>query len=163
MTCPSTSAPRTPGSPTSRGRREIVDRQATELLPALTARAADPGEPVAARAGSLWALEGLSSVPVPLLEALVADASPDLRHEAIRIAGTTCTEGDFRRLAEVRIWDRARPPDTADLRIPAPDIAQAGFTGISIMPEGLLEAMTPEDVADLFAYLQALTAGPPSR
>jgi hypothetical protein len=51
----------------------------------------------------------------------------------------------------------------ADLRIPALDIAQAGFTGISIMPEGLLEAMTPEDVADLFAYLQTLTAGPPSR
>jgi putative heme-binding domain-containing protein len=85
--------------------QEIVDRQATALVPTLTARVADPGEPVAVRVGSLWALEGLSSVPVSLLEGLVADASPDLRHEAIRIAGTTCTEGDFRRLAGPLVTD----------------------------------------------------------
>jgi putative heme-binding domain-containing protein len=51
-----------------------------------------------------------------------------------------------------------RQPDTADLRIPARDVAQAGFTGISIMPEGLLEALAPKDVSDLFAHLQTLTS-----
>jgi putative heme-binding domain-containing protein len=85
--------------------QEIVDRRAIALVPTLEKRATDPGEPVATRLGSLWALEGLSSVPVSLLEALAADASPDLRHEAIRIAGTTCTEDDFRRLAASLVAD----------------------------------------------------------
>jgi putative heme-binding domain-containing protein len=34
-----------------------------------------------------------------------------------------------------------RQPNTADIHIPAKDVAQADFTGISVMPEGLLESM----------------------
>ncbi|MEI6240252.1 MAG: family 16 glycoside hydrolase [Planctomycetia bacterium] len=85
--------------------QEIVDRKAIGLVPVLERRAADPGQPVAARVGSLWALEGLGAVPLPLLEKLVADSSPDLRHEAIRIAGVTCSETDFRRLAAPLVLD----------------------------------------------------------
>jgi putative heme-binding domain-containing protein len=55
-----------------------------------------------------------------------------------------------------------RQPNTADMRIPSRDIAQADFTGISIMPEGLLESMPAVDVTDLFAHLKSLTT-PPAR
>ncbi len=53
-----------------------------------------------------------------------------------------------------------RQPNTADVRIESRDIAQADFTGISIMPEGLLESLPPQDVSDLFAHLKSLTAAP---
>jgi putative heme-binding domain-containing protein len=85
--------------------QEIVDRKATTLVPVLARQAADASASVAARAGSLWALEGLGAVPPELLENLVADPSPDLRHEAIRIAGATCSEADFRRLAATLVRD----------------------------------------------------------
>lgn len=87
--------------------QEIIDRKATTLVPVIGRRAADPSEPVAARAGCLWALEGLGAVTVPLLESLVADANSDLRHEAIRIAATVCSETDFRRLATHLVDDPA--------------------------------------------------------
>jgi putative heme-binding domain-containing protein len=54
-----------------------------------------------------------------------------------------------------------RQPDAADIRIAAKDVAQAGFTGISVMPEGLLEAMPPQEVSDLFAHLMSLTGKAP--
>ena len=85
--------------------QEIVDRKATSLMPVLETRAADPAEPIAARVGCLWALEGLGAVPLSPLEKLAADASPDLRHEAIRIAGDACTEAAFRRLATPLVAD----------------------------------------------------------
>jgi putative heme-binding domain-containing protein len=53
-----------------------------------------------------------------------------------------------------------RQPDTADIRIATRDVEQAGFTTVSIMPEGLLEAMTPQEASDLFAHLKSLTTGP---
>jgi putative heme-binding domain-containing protein len=49
-----------------------------------------------------------------------------------------------------------RQPNTADIHIPAKDVAQADFTGISVMPEGLLESMQPQEVSDLFAHLKSL-------
>ena len=85
--------------------QEIVDRTAKALIPTLQEMAADSRAAFAARAGSLWALEGLGGVTVPLLEQLVADSSPSLRHEAIRIAATICSEDDFRRLAGPLVLD----------------------------------------------------------
>jgi putative heme-binding domain-containing protein len=87
--------------------QEIVDRKATALVPLLEKRAADAGESVPTRAGCLWALEGLGAVPISLLEQLVGDPSPDLRHEAIRIAGATCSEAVFRRLAAPLVTDQS--------------------------------------------------------
>ena len=48
-----------------------------------------------------------------------------------------------------------RQPNSEDLRIPRSNVQRAGFTRTSIMPEGLLEGLKPEDVSDLFAYLKA--------
>jgi len=49
-----------------------------------------------------------------------------------------------------------RRPNSEDQRIPQNQVRRAAFTKRSIMPEGLLEALKPEEVADLFAYLQTL-------
>ncbi|MFM9115569.1 MAG: hypothetical protein ACKOU6_05350, partial [Planctomycetota bacterium] len=53
-----------------------------------------------------------------------------------------------------------RQPDVADIRVAAADVAQAGFTGVSVMPEGLLESLQPGEVSDLFAHLTSLQVGP---
>jgi len=49
-----------------------------------------------------------------------------------------------------------RRPKTSDLRVPRSDVRQTRFTKMTLMPEGLLEGMKPEDVSDLFAYLKTL-------
>ena len=49
-----------------------------------------------------------------------------------------------------------RVPGAEDSRIARADIRQTSYLNRSLMPEGLLEAMTPAQVSDLFAYLRAL-------
>ncbi|HXT41694.1 MAG TPA: LamG-like jellyroll fold domain-containing protein, partial [Candidatus Angelobacter sp.] len=49
-----------------------------------------------------------------------------------------------------------RQPNTEDLRLPRGNIRRAGYTRLSIMPEGLIEGLKPEDVSDLFAFLKTL-------
>lgn len=49
-----------------------------------------------------------------------------------------------------------RRPNVDDLRIPQANIRRATFTRASMMPDGLLEALPPGDVTDLFAYLKTL-------
>jgi putative heme-binding domain-containing protein len=97
------------GSPNARvadlAWQEIVDRSAKPLVPALVRIATDPAAPVGRRAGALWALEGLGAATTPILETIVADDDPDLRHEAIRIAAEACPEADFLRLAAPLVDD----------------------------------------------------------
>ncbi|HEY6168360.1 MAG TPA: c-type cytochrome, partial [Verrucomicrobiae bacterium] len=49
-----------------------------------------------------------------------------------------------------------RQPNVPDQRIPRANVKRAAFLTISMMPEGLLEGMKPEQVSDLFAYLKSL-------
>ena len=49
-----------------------------------------------------------------------------------------------------------RRQNVEDLRVPQANIRRAGFTKMSMMPEGLLETMQPVDVVNLFAYLRTL-------
>ena len=49
-----------------------------------------------------------------------------------------------------------RRPNTDDTRIDQKDVRKTSFTKLSIMPEGLLEALRPEDVRDLFTFLKTL-------
>ena len=49
-----------------------------------------------------------------------------------------------------------RRPNSEDLRIPQAQVRRADYTRRSIMPEGLLEGLKPEEVTDLFAYLKTL-------
>ncbi len=49
-----------------------------------------------------------------------------------------------------------RTPGAADRRIARSTIQRAGYTGRSLMPEGMLEGLAPEQVSDLFAHLKSL-------
>ncbi|HXG48451.1 MAG TPA: LamG-like jellyroll fold domain-containing protein, partial [Methylomirabilota bacterium] len=49
-----------------------------------------------------------------------------------------------------------RRPNMPDMRIAQKDVRKATFTKSSMMPEGLLDPLAPQDVADLFAYLKTL-------
>ena len=49
-----------------------------------------------------------------------------------------------------------RRQNVEDTRIPQANVRRAAFTKMSMMPEGLLDALKQEDVADLFAYLKTL-------
>lgn len=49
-----------------------------------------------------------------------------------------------------------RRPDLPDTAVPKSDMRKGGFVRRSLMPEGLLEALPPAQVADLFAFLMSL-------
>jgi putative heme-binding domain-containing protein len=49
-----------------------------------------------------------------------------------------------------------RQPGGADRRIPKAEVASAKYLRRSLMPEGLLDGFTDEQVTDLFAYLKTL-------
>jgi putative heme-binding domain-containing protein len=49
-----------------------------------------------------------------------------------------------------------RRPNMEDTRIPQSNVRRAAFTKSSMMPEGLLDPLPPEQVTDLFAYLKTL-------
>ena len=49
-----------------------------------------------------------------------------------------------------------RRPGEQDRRIAMSEVYRSGFARRSVMPDGLLEAMTAEEVADLFSYLRTL-------
>ncbi len=49
-----------------------------------------------------------------------------------------------------------RQVDLADQRIPQSNIHRASFAAMSLMPEGLLESLKPQQVSDLFAYMRSL-------
>ena len=49
-----------------------------------------------------------------------------------------------------------RQPGGADRRVPKAEVASAKYLRRSLMPEGLLDGFTDEQVSDLFAYLKTL-------
>ena len=49
-----------------------------------------------------------------------------------------------------------RRQNLEDTRISQSNVRKAAFTKMSMMPEGLLDALKPEEVRDLFAYLKTL-------
>ena len=49
-----------------------------------------------------------------------------------------------------------RTPGAEDRRITRGEIRQTAYLNRSLMPEGLLEAMPPQQVSDLFSYLKTL-------
>jgi putative heme-binding domain-containing protein len=49
-----------------------------------------------------------------------------------------------------------RRPNSEDQRIAQAQVKRAAYTKMSLMPEGLLETLKPDDVTDLFAYLKTL-------
>ena len=100
------------GSPNARiadlAWQEITDRKAVELAPKLELLIADSKLSGGRRLGALWALEGLKTVPTPLLVTLSSDFNANIRHEAVRIAGAqTRGDGEFLQVAKSLVEDPA--------------------------------------------------------
>ena len=78
---------------------------------------------------------------------------------AYRIYRVTTTDG---RVHEGFLAEEApaavvlRMPGAEDRRITRVEIRESSYLQRSLMPEGLLEALSPEHVSDLFAYLKSL-------
>jgi len=88
--------------------QEIVDRNATELVPQLKQFVENQRLSADKRLGALWALEGLASVPTSLLMALADSPNANLRHEAVRIAAAQSRpEAEFLAVAAVLMDDPA--------------------------------------------------------
>ena len=68
---------------------EVIDRNATTLAPDLEKMVTDKTASPDRRLGALWALEGLKPVSTALLTTLAAEANPNLRHEAARVAAAS--------------------------------------------------------------------------
>ena len=64
--------------------QQIVDRNAKNLVPAISAIVADHDTPETSRIAALWTLEGLGHFDRALWGRLLADAPADLRREAVR-------------------------------------------------------------------------------
>ncbi len=65
----------------------IGDRQLKELGPKLKAIVGDKAQTAARRIAALWALEGIQQADTSTIKALFADASRNVRREAVRAAG----------------------------------------------------------------------------
>jgi len=63
---------------------EVVDRQATELIPQLVKLAGDTSAALTTRIHALWSLEGLGHYDFALIQSLTQSPEPDLRREALR-------------------------------------------------------------------------------
>jgi putative membrane-bound dehydrogenase-like protein len=85
---------------------EIGDRRALRLVPDLETIVADRNSAAGRRLGALWALENLTTVDTALLRALAADANPNFRREAARVAGAhSRPEAEFLELMTPLIGD----------------------------------------------------------
>ena len=67
---------------------QIVDRQATELIPAVEQITLDTSHSTATRITALWTLEGLGSYNPGILKKLMESGNDYLKREAIRTLGT---------------------------------------------------------------------------
>lgn len=87
--------------------QEIVDRQSRALVASLEEIATDRAQAADKRIGALWALEGLSAATAPVLAQVAGDLNPNLRVQAVRIAGAQLAERDYLAIAESLIDDRS--------------------------------------------------------
>ncbi|MGJ8726351.1 MAG: DUF7133 domain-containing protein [Roseibacillus sp.] len=84
---------------------EIIDRQATDLLPSLKTLSQASSETLDLRLAALWAIEGLHGIDAELLTTLATDREPNLRAEVIRLAGRNADSATFAKLAQTAAND----------------------------------------------------------
>ena len=99
---------------------------------------------------------GAQGVEALLRNILTPNAAMEAGYRVFRVE---LKEGDILEGIRVKEDEEAivlRQPNAEDLRIPLSTVKRAAFTRNSMMPEGLLEGLKPEEVTDLFAYLKIL-------
>jgi putative heme-binding domain-containing protein len=99
---------------------------------------------------------GASGVEALLRNVLTPSAAMEAGYRMFRVELKDGDVLDGIRVSEDKDAVVLRRANVDDLRIAQKDIRKAGFTKASMMPEGLLDALKPEEVSDLFAYLKTL-------
>jgi putative membrane-bound dehydrogenase-like protein len=99
---------------------------------------------------------GASGVEALLRNILTPNAAMEAGYRAFRVELKDGDVIDGIRVSEDKNGIVLRRPNVEDTRVAPNAIRRAGFTKVSMMPEGLLEAMPAEDVTSLFAYLKTL-------
>lgn len=99
---------------------------------------------------------GAMGVESLLRNILTPNAQMEPGYRLFRIALKDGEVLDGRLMAEDANSFVLRRQNTADLRVEKASVRRAWFTKTSLMPEGLLDGMKPEEVSDLFAYLKTL-------
>ncbi len=99
---------------------------------------------------------GASGVEALLRNVLTPNAAMEAGYRMFRVELKDGDVLDGLRVSEDKDAIVLRRANVDDLRIAQKDIRKAGFTKTSLMPEGLLDALKPEEVSDLFAYLKTL-------
>jgi len=103
-------------------------------------------------------LDGAGALGVPplLRNVLTPNAAMEPGYRLFRIE---LKDGDVLEGLRVSTDNEAiilRRPNSQDLRVAQRDVLRSGFTKTSLMPEGLLDALKPDEVSDLFTYLKTL-------
>lgn len=83
-----------------------------------------------------------------------AAMEPGYRLFRLELRNGTLKEGFLVSQTQEHLFLRQQGKDDEVIR--QSDIVQSGFTRRSVMPDGLLESMKPDEVQDLFAYLKSL-------
>ena len=99
---------------------------------------------------------GANGVEALLRNVLTPNAAMEAGYRAFRVELKDGDVLDGIRVSEDKDAIVLRRPNMEDTRIPQSNVKRAAFTKMSVMPEGLLDALKPEDVTDLFAYLKTL-------
>ena len=99
---------------------------------------------------------GASGVEALLRNVLTPNAAMEAGYRMFRVELKDGDVLDGIRVSEDKDAIVLRRANVDDLRIAQKDIRKAGFTKSSMMPEGLLDALKPEEVSDLFSYLKTL-------
>ena len=103
-------------------------------------------------------LDGIGNTGVEALlrHILTPSAAMESAYRTFRVVGTDGSVRDGFLVEETAESVVLRTPGAEDRRIPRAEIKKSSYLNRSLMPEGLLETMTPEQVADLFAHLKSL-------
>ena len=132
--------------------RLLVDRKAVEAAPLLSAMAGSHASPVA-RVHALWTLEGLGALSAAPIETALADQSPGVRENAIRLAEPRLREspGLLPKLLSMT-QDR-------DARVRFQLLCTLGFVSTPAA-EQARDKLLAADVADQWIQIAALSASP---
>lgn len=105
------------------------------------------------------ALDGVVRLGVEgLLRSLVLpSAEIDPAYRPLRVERKDGTVVEGRLVSQAASGLVLRRPGHSDLHIAADEVSRSFFLRSSLMPDGLLDGMRPDQISDLFAYLGSLT------
>ena len=103
-------------------------------------------------------LDGIGNTGVEALlrNILTPSAAMESAYRTFRVVATDGSVREGFLVEETAVAVVLRTPGAEDRHIPRTEIKKTSYLNRSLMPEGLLEAMTPAQISDLFAHLKSL-------